>query len=84
MGMTTININELFANHLKKTRIAHGYSEEHLSKGMGFENLNQYLKLEDPKKSNPRLSTLQKLSDTFPEINLNGFFRNYHLMLFMQ
>ena len=61
---------------LRRNRILHELTQVQVAKKLGFKNIWSYQRLEKPSSANPTLSTLNKLQNIFPDLELNLIFNN--------
>ena len=54
---------------LRNYRIRNSYTQKQMAEKLGMKNLYSYQRLE--RKSNPRLDTLRKLKEVFPELSVD-------------
>ncbi|MDP8204594.1 MAG: hypothetical protein P9L95_08705 [Candidatus Tenebribacter mawsonii] len=62
---------------LRRNRVLHELTQVQVAKKLGFKNIWNYQRLEKPSSANPTLSTLNKLQNIFPDLELNLIFNNH-------
>ena len=60
---------------LRRNRIQHELTQIQVANKLGFKNIWSYQRLEKPSSANPTLSTLNKLQNIFPDLELNLIFK---------
>lgn len=66
----SVEANVAFALLLRQTRLKHNYTQKKVSELLGMKNIYNYQRLENPKTSNPALSTLVKLKKVLPDLDI--------------
>ena len=54
---------------LRRLRIEHHYTQQEVAEKLGMKNIYSYQRLE--RRSNPRLATLKKIKQVFPELSID-------------
>lgn len=70
----SVSPNVAFAYNLRKQRILNNLTQKQVTAKLGFKNLYSYQRLENPKTTNPALSTIFKIKKIFPEFKVDEVF----------
>lgn len=60
-----------FAVTLKNLRLNKGLTQSQMAKKLAIKNLSQYQRLEDPRRANPELLTLNRIKTAFPQLKID-------------
>ena len=63
-----------FALLVRQARLKHNLTQRNVAKKLGYKNVFAYQKLENTKTANPTLTTIKKIKDVFPRLNLKIVF----------
>lgn len=61
---------------IRQARIKRKMSQRQMQTLLGFKNLSNYQRLEDPKKANPELKTLYNIFKSIPELDFSLLFNH--------
>ncbi len=66
-----VNTRIAFSFLLRRERLLHKMTQKEVAKKIGVKNIYNYQRLEYSKTANPALSTLVKIKEVFPDLNID-------------